>query len=145
MLVYLSYAISLAAFVCYIIVIVKMFQNGKTGPGLFGLLGALLCGIGILFTFIYGWIKAKEFRITNIMIAWSVCFVLNIGLGVVTFPAMMQAQQAAMQEALQKQQNMNIPPPIQAPAIPGPIVDPAPAVPAPAPAPEPAAPETSPK
>lgn len=67
--------------ICYILVIVKMFQAGQTGLAIVCLV-LLCCGIGYLIAFIYGWIKAGEWGITNIMIIWSVCWVIGIIAGV---------------------------------------------------------------
>ena len=97
----LNIAISLGILVCYVMVVIQMFQHGKTGPGLASTLGLLVCGLGGLFAFIYGWMKAGEWRIKNIMIAWTVLLVVNIGLTVVALPAMMQQ----MQLQVEQQQN----------------------------------------
>jgi uncharacterized membrane-anchored protein YitT (DUF2179 family) len=49
------------------------------------LVGLLLCGLGALVAFIYGWVKARPWNITNIMYAWTACIVLGIVLNIV-FP-----------------------------------------------------------
>src|SRR4051812_2477189 len=89
----LSLIVGLGALICYIMVVIKMFQNGKTGPGLFSTLGLLLCGLGYLFAFIYGWMKAGEWRIKNLMLAWTVLILVNIILTAVTVPAQLQVIQ----------------------------------------------------
>jgi hypothetical protein len=118
----LSVILSLVSFVCYVLVVIQMFQRGKTGPGLVSTLGLLACGLGALFAFIYGWIKASEWNIKNVMLTWTVCLVASIGLNVATLPAAIR--EAQQQAILQQQQG-----------VPGGGLPPAPVEPAPAPAP----------
>ena len=37
-----------------------------------------VCGIGALVAFIYGWMNATEWGIKNIMLIWTVCFVVSL-------------------------------------------------------------------
>jgi hypothetical protein len=67
----------LGSLVCFIMVLVQMFQRGQSTLGIVCAVLAL-CGIGILIAFIYGWIKHREWGITNIMYAWTACIVLVI-------------------------------------------------------------------
>jgi hypothetical protein len=67
----------LIALVCHIIVIVKMFQTGQTGLGIVAIV-LTCCGIGILLTLIYGWVKVKEWNVQPLMIAFTVGFILSI-------------------------------------------------------------------
>lgn len=60
---------SLGSLICFIIVLVKMFQTA--GP-LQGILG-LICG---LWCFIWGWMNAGKLGIKNIMLIWTVLIVL---------------------------------------------------------------------
>jgi hypothetical protein len=66
--------------VCWIMVLVKIFQSGSIGLGILG----IICP---LFAFIYGWMKVDEFGIRNIMLTWSVCFGIGIALNFVTMSA----------------------------------------------------------
>jgi hypothetical protein len=59
-----------------------MFQNDATGVAIASLL-LLLCGIGALIAFIYGWIKAAEWNISNVMLIWTGCFIGGIVLALV--------------------------------------------------------------
>jgi hypothetical protein len=68
----------LIALVCYILVIVQMFQHGKTGLGIACLLLLLLCGVGGLVAFIYGWVNANEWGIKNIMLLWTACIIVSL-------------------------------------------------------------------
>ncbi len=68
--------VGLVNLVLFILVLIKLFQKEGALKGILGLICAL-------YTFIWGWIKAKELQITNIMMAWSVCIVLSIILNVI--------------------------------------------------------------
>ncbi len=67
----------LASLVCFVLVLIQMFQHGQTGLGIACIL-LLFCGIGVLITFIYGWAKAREWNIRNVMIVWTVCVLINL-------------------------------------------------------------------
>jgi hypothetical protein len=67
----------IVSLVCYILVIVQMFQHGKTGLGIACLL-LLLCGVGALIAFVYGWMNASQWGIKNIMMIWTACIVVSI-------------------------------------------------------------------
>jgi hypothetical protein len=81
-----QWIISIASLVCYILVLVKMFQNGQTGLGIACILLTCVCGIGALIAFIYGWIKSGEWGIRNVMIAWTVLIIASIVLSIVAGP-----------------------------------------------------------
>jgi hypothetical protein len=62
---------AIAAFICQIFVVVKMFQTAGPIQGIIG----LICGI---WSFIWGWMNAGKLGIKNIMLAWTVLIVLCI-------------------------------------------------------------------
>ncbi|HAI43470.1 MAG TPA: hypothetical protein DCM40_37915 [Maribacter sp.] len=66
--------LALPSLVCLIIVIVNMFQNGKTGLGIATIILTFLCGIGSLIAFIWGWMNVGG----KVMIAWTVLTVAGI-------------------------------------------------------------------
>jgi hypothetical protein len=68
----------LGALICFILVLVKMFQNGATGLAIACIVLAFCCGIGALIAFIYGWIKSGEWNLRNVMLVWTVCIVLSV-------------------------------------------------------------------
>lgn len=76
MLQILALVCSLASFICFIIVLIKQFQDGGA---LHGIIGIITCGI---WTFIWGWMNATRLNIKNIMMIWSllivVCIILNV-------------------------------------------------------------------
>ena len=65
--------LALPSLVCLIIVIVNMFQNGKTGLGIATIILTFLCGIGSLIAFIWGWMNVGG----KVMIAWTILIVLG--------------------------------------------------------------------
>jgi hypothetical protein len=64
----------LGSLVCFIIVVIKLFQQKGALHGILG----ILCG---LYTFIWGWMESGRLNIKNIMIVWSVCMVVGVALG----------------------------------------------------------------
>ena len=70
----------LAAFVCFIIVLVKMFQNGQTMSGVISIITA--CGgIGQIIALVIGWQNADRWMIRNLMMVYTVTFIGAIVLG----------------------------------------------------------------
>ncbi len=63
---------SLAQLICLILVLIKMFQDGKIGLGVV----SIFCGI---VAFVYGWMNADKYRIKNVMIIWTAAVVVNVG------------------------------------------------------------------
>ena len=61
----------LGAIVCWIIMLVKIFQSGDT---LYGVLG-IFCGV---VAFFYGWSKADDLDAKPVMIAWTGCIVAYV-------------------------------------------------------------------
>ncbi len=73
---------SIASLVCFILVIVKMFQNEQTGLAIACIL--LIWCIGGLIAFVYGWINASAWGIQTIMMIWTVAMLGSIVLGIMT-------------------------------------------------------------
>ena len=71
MLQVLNMIVLLGWLICFIIVLVKMFQ---TAGALQGILG-LICS---LWAFIWGWMNAGKLGIKNIMIIWTILILLFI-------------------------------------------------------------------
>jgi hypothetical protein len=81
----------IAGLVCFILVLIKMFQDNQTGLGVACIILVFCGGIGGLIAYIVGWINAKRWGITNVMIIWTVCWVIEIGAYIPIFFAMQQA------------------------------------------------------
>ena len=81
--------VGLGCLICYIIVLIKLFQNDGLVKGIIG----IICG---LFTFIWGWMNANRYGIRNIMMIWTVlliiAIILNFALGVSMVPGYPTAQ-----------------------------------------------------
>ncbi len=67
----------LGMLVCFILVIVAMFQRGSSGMAIVCLV-LVCCGIGGLVAYVYGWIKSGEWGLKNVMIVWTVCLILCV-------------------------------------------------------------------
>ena len=76
--------VEVAAFVCFIMVLIKQFQ---TAGAVHGIIGIITCGI---WTFIWGWMNATTLNIKNIMMIWTllivICIVLQFVFGVSFYP-----------------------------------------------------------
>ncbi len=81
----LQVIVGLVSLACFILVVVKMFQNGQTALGVVCIVLLFCVGIGALIAFIIGWVNAQRWGITNIMVAWSVCVVIGVALSIVGF------------------------------------------------------------
>lgn len=66
---------ALGSLVCFVIVVIKLFQQKGVLHGILG----ILCG---LYTFIWGWMEAGRLGIKNIMLIWTVLLVVGIVLNV---------------------------------------------------------------
>ncbi len=66
----LAVAAAVVSLVCWIMVLIKIFKD-NVGLGILG----IVCN---LFAFIYGWVKVKEYNIKNVMLAWTVAYVIFV-------------------------------------------------------------------
>jgi len=71
----LAVLIGIATLVIFILVLIKLFKKEGVGLGILG----IICG---LYTFIWGWINHKKENITNLMIAWTILWIISIILNV---------------------------------------------------------------
>jgi len=62
--------LGLGSLVCWILVLIPLFKE-NVGLGILG----IICGI---FTFVWGWVKAKEKDLTTVMIVWTVLIILSL-------------------------------------------------------------------
>ncbi|HVC94205.1 MAG TPA: hypothetical protein VND64_10970 [Pirellulales bacterium] len=68
---------SLVVLVCFIMVVVKMFQNGQTGLGVVTIV-CLCCGIGTIIALFVGWQNADKWGMRNVMLIFSISFAAAI-------------------------------------------------------------------
>jgi len=73
----LALVVEVACLICFIIVLIKQFQNAGV---VHGIIGIVTCSI---WTFVWGWMNAKKLNIKNIMIIWTLIVVVCIVLGLV--------------------------------------------------------------
>jgi hypothetical protein len=75
--------VGLGSLICFIIVLIKLFQNEGALKGILG----LICG---LYTFIWGWMNSTRLNLRNIMMIWTLLIiiqiVLNFAFGVAMIP-----------------------------------------------------------
>lgn len=64
-------AAGITSFVCFILVLIKLFGDKGVGWGIFG----IFCSI---YTFIWGWQNIDRYNIKNIMILWSAMIGVNL-------------------------------------------------------------------
>ena len=66
--------LAIPSLVCLVLVIINMFQSGKTGLGITTIVLSLVCGIGGLIAFVWGWMNMGG----KVMIAWTIFTVISI-------------------------------------------------------------------
>ena len=79
----LAMLVGLGVFICFIMVLIKQFQDAGA---VHGIIGIVTCGI---WTFIWGWMNAQRLNIRNLMLIWSVLWVIYLVLcftGAVALP-----------------------------------------------------------
>jgi hypothetical protein len=86
--------------VCFVLVLVKMFKNGKTGLAIVCIVLTCCGSLGMIIAFVYGWIKSAEWNIRNLMLTWTVGFVMAVA-GVALNPG----QITTIQQQIQQQQH----------------------------------------
>jgi hypothetical protein len=78
MLSILAMIASVGYLICLIIVLIKQFQNGGV---VHGIIGIVTCG---LWTFIWGWMNAGTLNIKNIMMIWTLLFIICVTLNIMS-------------------------------------------------------------
>jgi len=81
----------IGSLVCFIMVLVKMFQNDQSTLGIVCIVLALCTGIGALIAFVVGWMNARAWNIQQVMLAWTGCIVGGFILWLVGFVIMAMA------------------------------------------------------
>lgn len=71
----------LGSLVCWILVLLKMFPAEGALKGIL----AIICG---LYAFIWGWMNATKHNLRNIMLIWTVLFVISLALNFVAGASM---------------------------------------------------------
>ena len=76
----LALLIGVGCLICFIIVLIKLFQNEGALKGILGLICAL-------YTFIWGWMNASRLNINTIMLVWTVLIIAGIVVRIVLMVA----------------------------------------------------------
>ncbi len=71
----LAQLVGLASLVCFVMVVIKLFQQKGALHGILG----ILCGI---YTFVWGWMNVATLNIKKLMLIWTVLIVVGIILNV---------------------------------------------------------------
>jgi hypothetical protein len=74
----LAFIAGLVGLVFFVLVVVEMFKRQQNGLAIACIVLALCTGIGYLIAFVYGWMKATEWNIKKIMLAWTACFAVQL-------------------------------------------------------------------
>ncbi len=74
--------LGIGSLVCFILVLVKMFQDNQTALAIVCIV-LTCCGIGPLVALVFGWINADKWNIKNIMMIWTGLFIGGIILGII--------------------------------------------------------------
>jgi hypothetical protein len=67
----LAVVAAIGSIICWIMVLIKLFQEKGVLHGILGIICAL-------YPFIWGWMNTGKLNIKNVMIIWTVCWVLGI-------------------------------------------------------------------
>jgi hypothetical protein len=86
----LAMLVGLGCLVCFIIVVIKQFQNAGA---LHGVIGIITCGI---WTLIWGWMNRTQLNIQKIMLIWTVLLVIYIVLYIAGAGAMFSQMRGTM-------------------------------------------------
>jgi hypothetical protein len=64
--------VTFASFVCFVLVLVKQFQNGGV---VHGIVGIVTCGI---WTFVWGWLRSGRLDFRVLMLVWTTLIIVHV-------------------------------------------------------------------
>lgn len=85
----LAMLVGLGCLICWIIVLIKQFQDAGV---VHGIIGIVTCGI---WTFIWGWMNSSRLGIRNIMMIWTLLIIVSLVLRFVFLGGMMASRSMA--------------------------------------------------
>lgn len=94
----LHIALSLVSLLCFIYVVVKMFQNNQV---VLGIVCLVCCGIGPIVAFAFGWVRSSQWNIKGLMLIWTVDIIAIFVLSAVRPPAYVANFQQQIQQLQQ--------------------------------------------
>lgn|SRR5262249_12233324 len=71
--------------VCYVLILIKMFQAGEQTLGIVCIVLTLCFALGGLVAFIFGWINVQKWNIKNVMWIWTGAIIASIVLSIIGF------------------------------------------------------------
>jgi len=74
----LAQLVGLGSLVCFVMVVIKLFQQKGVLHGILG----ILCG---LYTLIWGWMNASKLNIKKLMLIWTILIVVGVVLNALTY------------------------------------------------------------
>jgi len=77
----LAMLVGIGCLICFVIVLIKLFQNEGALKGILG----IICG---LYTLVWGWMNADRLGIKNIMMIWTLLLIIQLVLNFVFGVAM---------------------------------------------------------
>lgn len=88
-------AAAIGSVICFIILVIKMFQAGDPMMGIVSLV-LCLCGLGFLFALIIGWVNVDKYKARQLMPIYTAAFILMVVLGGISYANMpaVEVQQA---------------------------------------------------
>lgn len=86
----------LVGFVCFVIVVVKMFQNKQVGLGIASI---VVCFLGWLIALIVGWKNKDAWQLSKVMPIFTLAAILSLGTGIAV-------SVLAVKEAAQEMKNV---------------------------------------
>jgi hypothetical protein len=93
----------IAAFVCFVLIVIKMFQNNQTGLGIGSIIGVFICGIGYLLALIFGWKNKNAWGLQTVMPIYTVCFILSMVLGGAGYAIILPKLATQIQQEMERQ------------------------------------------
>jgi hypothetical protein len=72
--------VGLVSLACFILVLVRIFQEGQTALGVSCVVLFFCFLVGALIAFVFGWMRAVDWGITKLMWLWTGCIVAGIAL-----------------------------------------------------------------
>ena len=107
--------LGLISLICFVFVLVKMFQNNDTAIGVVTIV-TFCFGIGQFVALIFGWMKAREWNIKGLMVTYTIALLGSMLIGgagygimiakLVNNPEFQQMQQQMQQQMEQDMQGL---------------------------------------
>lgn len=64
--------------VCFILILLAMFRNGKGGLAIICLLLSLCFGVGSLVAFVVGWMRSSEWNLRTVMLIMTIALLVGL-------------------------------------------------------------------